>query len=310
MTAIPDLSTTAVTALVPSVWGTTYIVTTELLPPDRPLLAATLRALPVGLLMLAATRSLPHGSWWWRSGVLGVLNIGIFFGLLFLAAYRLPGGVAATLVATTPLLVVLVSWPLLGIRPRRLSLAAAGVGLAGVALLVLRPDARLDVVGIAAAVGAAFAFAFGIVLTKRWGRPGGLLAFTSWQLIAGGLVLLPFVPALEGLPSELDSDALWGFAYLGLIGTGLAYVVWFRGIARLEATRVSLLGLFSPLVAVIIGVAFAGERFGPAEAGGVVLVLLGVLIGQRPQRDAGAGTDLRGTPQPPGRELVREDATA
>jgi probable blue pigment (indigoidine) exporter len=283
---IADLRVTAVTALVPAVWGTTYIVTTELLPPGRPLLAATLRALPVGLLALAAARRLPHGGWWWRSGVLGTLNIGLFFGLLFLAAYRLPGGLAATLVSTTPLLVVLLSWPLLAIRPTRASVAAGVIGLVGVALLVLRPDARLDTVGVGAAVGAALSFALGIVLTKRWGRPAGLLAFTAWQLVAGGLVLAPFALAIEGRPPELDADAVWGFAYLGLVGTGVAYVVWFRGVARLEATRVSLLALFSPLVAVAIGAGFAGERFGIAETAGVALVLAGVLLGHAPRGPA------------------------
>ena len=53
-----------VTALTPVVWGTTYAVTTELLPPGRPLLAAALRALPAGLLLVALTRRLPSGHWW------------------------------------------------------------------------------------------------------------------------------------------------------------------------------------------------------------------------------------------------------
>jgi probable blue pigment (indigoidine) exporter len=67
------------------------------------------------------------------------------------------------------------------------------------------------------------------------------------------------------------------------VGTGPAYALWFRGIARLPATSVSLLALLSPLVAVGIGVAFAGERFGVHETVGVVLVLAGVLLGQRSQ---------------------------
>ena len=81
-------------ALAPIVWGSTYVVTTELLPPGRPLLVAALRALPAGLLLLAWSRTLPRGEWWWRVLVLGTLNIGAFFALLFVAAYRLPGGVA------------------------------------------------------------------------------------------------------------------------------------------------------------------------------------------------------------------------
>jgi probable blue pigment (indigoidine) exporter len=87
----------ATTAAVPLVWGTTYAVTTELLPPDRPLLAGVLRALPAGLLLVAVTRRLPRADWWWRAAVLGSLNIGAFFALLFVSAYRLPGGPAAVL---------------------------------------------------------------------------------------------------------------------------------------------------------------------------------------------------------------------
>ncbi len=76
-----------VTALVPAIWGTTYLVTTELLPPERPLLAAVLRALPAGLLLVLLTCRLPQGVWWWKAMLLGALNIGGFFALLFVAAY-------------------------------------------------------------------------------------------------------------------------------------------------------------------------------------------------------------------------------
>ncbi|OEV13552.1 ABC transporter permease, partial [Streptomyces nanshensis] len=89
-------ATVALTALAPASWGTTYVVTTELLPPGHPLFAGLLRALPAGLLALALTRVLPRGHWWWKAVVLGTLNIGAL-PLLFVAAERLPGGVAATL---------------------------------------------------------------------------------------------------------------------------------------------------------------------------------------------------------------------
>jgi probable blue pigment (indigoidine) exporter len=275
--------TTALTALAPATWGTTYFVATEFLPPGRPLLTATLRALPVGLLALAFSRSLPQGSWWWRSGVLGALNIGVFFALLFVAVYRLPGGLAATLAATVPLFVVALSWPLLGQRPTVLSVTAGTVGLAGVALLVLSAGARFDAIGAAAALGAAASLALGIVLHKRWGRPAGLLAFTAWQLVAGGLLLAPLALAVEGAPPDFDAQAVGGFVYLGLIGTALAYALWFRGIDRLPTTRVSVLDLLSPLVAVVVGVALASEAFGVPEAIGTALVLSAVLLGQRPQ---------------------------
>jgi len=122
------LRLTAVTAIGPATWGTTYLVTTELLPPGRPLLAATVRALPIGLLMVALGGQLPRGVWWWKALVLGALNIGVFFALLFFAAYRLPGGVAATLGAVQPLVVAVISVPLLGARLRGWTLVVGSPG--------------------------------------------------------------------------------------------------------------------------------------------------------------------------------------
>lgn len=85
----------------------------RVLPPVHPLLVAALRSLPVGLLLTRALRKLPHGIWWGRILILGALNIGIMQALLFIAAYRLPVGVAATAGAIQPLLVILFSWLIL-----------------------------------------------------------------------------------------------------------------------------------------------------------------------------------------------------
>ena len=60
------------TAVAPAAWGTTYIVTEKFLPPDRPLFAALVRALPIGLVLLAWRRQLPRGDWWWKAIVLAV----------------------------------------------------------------------------------------------------------------------------------------------------------------------------------------------------------------------------------------------
>ncbi|MDN5726880.1 MAG: EamA family transporter, partial [Propionibacteriales bacterium] len=177
-------STAAVTAIGPIVWGTTYVVTTELLPADRPLFAALARALPAGLIALAIGRTLPRGSWWWRSVVLGILNIGAFFPLLFVAAYRLPGGVAATVGAVSPLMVAVLAIGLLGQRPTRWRLAWGVVAVIGVACMVLRPGASFDPIGLLAALIGTAAMATGTVLIKRWGLPAGVgpVALTGWQL--------------------------------------------------------------------------------------------------------------------------------
>jgi probable blue pigment (indigoidine) exporter len=201
------------TALAPIFWGTTYLIATELLP-ERPFFVAIMRALPVGVAMILIYRKLPRGKWWWRMFVLGGLNIGLFFALLFVAAYRIPGGVVATIGAIQPLIVLLIAWLLLGNQLLPLAIAAAGGGILGVGMLVFSPTAQFDMIGILAAVGAALVMAGGTVLTKHWGRPVPLLLFTAWQLTAGGIILIPLAVVFEQPLPTATATNLIGYAWL------------------------------------------------------------------------------------------------
>lgn len=278
----PRPGTVLATALAPAVWGTTYLVTTAFLPADHPLFAALMRSLPAGLLGVLIARRLPHGSWWWKALVLGTLNIGVFFPLLFLAAGRLPGGVAATLGATQPILVAGLAVVILGERLSRWRLGWGVIGLVGVGMVVLGPGAGFDPVGIVAGIGGAAAMGTGVVLVKRWGRPPGLSAvgFAGWQLSAGGIVLLAPALALEGVPTGVDPAGIAGYLWLGLVGGILAYTLWFRGLGRLPVTATALLGLLSPLVAAGLGALFAGERLTPVQILGFALALAALACGQ------------------------------
>lgn len=294
MTSMEDKlrpSVLAVTALPAVMWGSTYAVTQLWLPPGRPLFAATVRALPVGLLMLLWLRRLPHGSWWWRAGVLGGLNIGLFYALLFLAAYRLPSGLGATIVATAPMATMAAAWLLLREPPARVTVVASVVGLVGVALLVLQNglDKPVDPLGLVAAVGSVLLASTGFVLTKRWSPPSDVLTVTTWQLVAGGILLLPIGLAVEGMPPALDLPAVLALAYLGLLGSGLAYVLWFRGLVHLGPTPTSIIGLVNPVVGVLLGVALLGETFGPVHLVAMLLVLGSVVAAQQPVRAWFAG---------------------
>jgi probable blue pigment (indigoidine) exporter len=165
-------------------------------------------------------------------------------------------------------------------RPHAASLLGAVVGAAGVALLVLRAGFAVDPVGVAASLGAVAMSSLGYVLVKRWTAPVDLLTLTAWQLVAGGLVLLPVAVLVEGAPPAIDLRAVGGFAFIGLVGTLLAFVVWFEGLRELPAAAVSLIGLLNPVAGTLIGVTLAGEAFGTTQAVGLGLVLLGVVAGQ------------------------------
>ncbi len=297
-----------VTAVAPAAWGTTYLTTETFLPPDRPLFAALMRALPAGLLLLAVRRELPSGSWWWKAVVLGILNIGLFFPLIFLSAYHLPGGLAATVQALSPLAVMGLAWPLIRERPAPVRVAAALVGLTGVALLVLRSPDGVDAVGLAAALGSVLVSGLGFVLVKKWEAPTAMLTVVSWQLVVGGLFLLPLALLVEGAPPTLDARAVGGFLWLGGVGTALAYTCWFHGLSRMPAGAVALIGLLNPVVGTALGVVVAGELFGRPQALGMALVIGGVLAGQSRRgaaaRRTGRPTDPRPSPAPAAAEPV------
>jgi probable blue pigment (indigoidine) exporter len=275
--------TAAATLLAPVVWGTTYITVTELLPDGRPLLVAAVRVLPAGMALLAAgalvSRWRPRGGEWWRTALLALFNFGAFFPLLVVAVYRLPGGVAAAAGGLQPLLVGALSWLLAGRRPRRLDVAVGVVAALGVALVVVRPGAGLDGVGVLAAVAANVSFAVGVVLTKRFPTPANRLAATGWQLLLGGVLLVPLTLVAEGLPPAPTGRNVAGFAYLGLVGTALTFVLWFNGIRRLPAAAPPLLGLAAPVTGAALGWAVLGESLSPLQLIGFVIALSAIAYG-------------------------------
>ncbi len=278
----------ALTALAPAIWGTTYIVTTQALPADAPLSLAALRALPAGLLLLAVTRRLPNHTEVLRLAVLGALNFTVFWSLLFVAAYRLPGGVAATLGALQPLMVILLANGVLGTQIRVAALFAAMSGLLGVAMLVLGPDAQLDGIGIAAGLGGAASMAAGTVLSRKWQPNVTALTFAAWQLTAGGLLLVPLALIFEPPLPPLTATNIAGLIWLGPLGAAVTYWLWFRGVARLDPAGVSMLGMLSPVTAVVLGWLWLGETLTTPQAIGAAIVLASVLAGQRTQTRAPA----------------------
>ncbi|QXX84133.1 MULTISPECIES: EamA family transporter [Providencia] len=269
------------TALAPIVWGSTYLVTTEMLPSGLPLTLAVLRALPAGLLLMLLLRQLPSGIWWLRVAILGALNFSLFWWLLFIAAYRLPGGVAATVGAVQPLIVLFLSRWLLNNRLSSVSVIASLSGIVGVAILLLTPTAALDWVGVIAGLAGAFSMAAGTVMSRRWQPPVSALTFTSWQLTAGGLILLPFAFIFEPALPTLTSVNIIGLSYLTLIGGALTYALWFRGLALLGPSSVASLGFLSPVSAVVLGWFYLNQQLSTLQFIGMIVILGSVWVSQR-----------------------------
>ncbi|MFD5408961.1 EamA family transporter [Streptomyces nojiriensis] len=292
----------ALTAVAPVAWGANYFVTHEFLPADHPLYGAALRALPAGLVLLALCRRRPHGAWWGRSAVLGLLNVSVFFFLVFTASQLLPTSVASTVMAVSPLVMMLAAWPLVAERPGVAHLAGALIGLGGVCLMLLGGADGISLPGVLASAAAVLVSSVGHVLAKRWnaGAAGtGVLASTAWQLTAGGLLLLPVAVAVEGAPPPMSPSALLAFCYVGLVATALAFAAWFAGLRRLPAGTVGLIGLLNPVTGVLLGTAVAGEALTVRQLGGLALVLGGVALGRPPGKGGRAGRGRQREPAAP-----------
>ncbi|KYN25971.1 hypothetical protein AUQ44_11950 [Vibrio cidicii] len=218
--------------------------------------------------------------WWGRLATLGLLNIGLFFYCLFFAATYLPGGMASLVMSFQPMLVMLLSWFWLNARVTSRQWLASGVGVIGIALLVLNSSVALNLQGLMIAALGTLSMASGVVLTKKWGRPRGmsLLGFTGWQLLFGGVALLPVSLWLEGIPSQLTPTNYLGYGYLSLIGAVLGYFLWFRGIEKLPPVTVSFLGFLSSVSACFLGYLLLNQALTWPQLLGAGAILLAILL--------------------------------
>ena len=283
-------------AIAPVSWGATYFVTRHFLPDGAPLWSAALRALPAGVILLAVARRLPSGSWWWRSLVLGLLNFGAFFVLVYLAAQLLPTSVAASVMALAPVALSMLAIPLLRQRSTAYMLIGAVLGVVGVGLLVGLGASRIDPLGVAISLMALLLSSLGAILATKWRDDLPLVATTSWQLVAGGLMLLVAAIVVEGAPPAMTSTNVLAYGAISLVATAIAFLCWFAGLRHLPAGTVGIIGLLNPVTGVLLGVLLAAETLSVSQCLGLALVAAALLLGRSSHRAipvTGARTELR-----------------
>ncbi|MFM5512892.1 DMT family transporter [Aeromonas veronii] len=267
--------------LAPLLWGSTYAVVSLYLTDYSPYWVAVWRALPAGLLLLLLHPRMPPLPWG-KQFLLAFCNIAAFFALLFLAAFRLPGAVAGTLGATLPLVLMLLAWLQDGTRPSLKWLLLGLMGLAGV-LLLLNPSANLDPVGVACAMLATVL----IGQSSRWMRHwpvNDLLALTAWQLMLGGLMLIPFAWWLAGPMPLPDPASAPGLLWLILLNTALGYWAWLWGLKHHGPEVMGMLALTNPMMAVSLGVLMVGETLDVSQWIGIGVILLSLFLMKLPAR--------------------------
>jgi drug/metabolite transporter (DMT)-like permease len=274
-------------------WGSTYLAIRVMVETVPPLLGAGVRFLAAGVLLCAALLALGGRRRLRvkiREGVaaatVGTLILVGGIGLLTLAEQRVPSGLAALIIASVPLWVVLLR---LFARQRvpRTTLAGVIVGFAGVAILVL-PGDRTDNVPfgwLAVLLLAALFTAVGALASDRLQLPKDTLLSTALEMgFAGGLLVAAAVAVGES--AELDSVELsWrslvALAYLVLIGSVLAYSAFVWLLQNANASTVATYAYVNPGVALLLGWALLSEEITPTIFAGALFVLASVALAVR-----------------------------
>jgi drug/metabolite transporter (DMT)-like permease len=292
-------------------WGGTFFCTEialgEVQPSTLVLGRVGIAALALLALVHASGHRMPREASLWVSFlVMGALNNLIPFSLIFWSQLEITGGLASILIATTPLFTVLLAHFLTGderITPTRL--AGLALGIAGVVVMI-GPEALrglgLHLLAQLAVLGAALSYAFAGLYGRRFrGQPP--LVTAAGQVSASALMMLPVILLLAGpwtgpLPGATTWAAILGIA---LLGTALAYILYFRILASAGATNLLLVTFLIPVSAVLLGVVVLGERLDPEHVLGMGLIGLGLAaIDGRPVRRLGRVLGLA-APNPEGR---------
>jgi len=272
-------------ALMVLAWGFNYPLVSVGLESASPLWLATLRT-GIGLAGTMVLVTVAHG-WGTLNNrdrrdalLLGIPNTAGLFGFWFVAARSVPPGIASVVIYTFPLWVALLSAPVLGRPLGRIAWAAIATGFFGVALISQAwtlVGTGLSVVPILELLAAALSWAVGTVLFQRRFRATQALSGCAYQLAGGftALVLATLVVGAEPLPRptpDLIGAALW----LGLVGTTVAYAIWFTLLGRTPAARISAYLFLVPIVALVASITLLGERLVWVQVIGGVLVLIAI----------------------------------
>jgi drug/metabolite transporter (DMT)-like permease len=270
------------------IWGSTYLAIRFAIETIPPFLMAATRYLTAGALLYtwARLRGAPRPKLvHWRSAfIVGAFLLLVGNGAVVWAEQKLDSGLAALLISTEPIWIVILVWLRSGRqRPNLRVIAGMLLGFAGLVMLV-RPSgsASIDLVGAAAVVLASLSWAWGSLYGQRAPLPESPLAATGMQMLGGGALLM-IASALTGEParftlSELSLKSALSVGYLIVFGAIVAFTayVWLLRVA--PPVLVSTYAYVNPVVAVLLGWAFAGE---PLTAGTLIsaaVILAGVAL--------------------------------
>ena len=268
-------------ALVYVLWGSTYLAIRIAIEGLPPLMLSGIRNLTAGTLLFAWMRwrgaPWPTARQWRNGGVIGFMMISLGNGFVCLAEESVPTGLAALVVATAPMFAI-VFGALFGTRPRALEWIGVVLGFAGVALLDLDHHAAASPGAIALLVIASGAWSFATVLQPRLDLPRGG-ASASVQMLGGGACVMA-MSLLHGdrLPAAVPLESWLALAYLVVFGSIVAFSAFVYVINHSRPALATSYAYVNPVVAIALGVAFAGEHVTWPLAAAMAVILAAVAL--------------------------------
>ena len=258
-----------------AVWGGCFVTIRWGLRDAPVLWFATLRALVAGaaLLALATAQRRPRPSGaraWTLIGLLAVTNVSLGFGAMFAGVDGLATGTAAVLTNAQPLLVLLPAWWLYGERVTARTSVGLIVGFAGL-LMVAVPGGGGS--GAWLSILAASAITTGTLLSRRLAGTD-IVQAAGWHFVIGGIVLAAVSGGVEGPPRvDWTPRFVMSLAFLGLVGSALAFWAWFTETLRCPLGRLAAWTFLTPVFGIVFALVLTGERPAGWTAAGMVIVL-------------------------------------
>jgi drug/metabolite transporter (DMT)-like permease len=264
------------------VWGTTYLAIRYALHSFPPFFQMGTRFLTAGgllmLFMLARGQKLPNLSQWRNALIVGILMLAGGMGLTGVASQTIGSGLIATFIAVVPMMVS--AWGLLwGKRPTRLEFAGMAVGMAGVLLLVRGSSFSASTVGLMAIAGATLMWSLGSVLqTTTLPLAAGPVGFASEMLCGGAVLMLISLVLGEHVQWPAQREAVAAWAYLVVFGSLIGFSAYLYLLAHASPALATSYAFVNPVIALLVGVFFAGEIVSGGEWIASGIVLAGVLL--------------------------------
>jgi drug/metabolite transporter (DMT)-like permease len=217
---------------------------------------------------------------WPEIAALGALFFALFPALLNLALVHTTASRGALALSSLPLLTLALAVATGAERLTGRKLAGILIAIAGVALALGGGLDRGHLAGDLVMVGAALVGAVYNVAARRAIARHGALAFTSFAMAAGAIVLALLLPFGGPVAPRLPHDAVgWSaVAFLGVVGGAVTFLLWSEGLARTTPTRVAVTVALNPVSAMLVGAVWLGEPVGPALLGGLAAVVTGIVI--------------------------------